>query len=95
MPSDTQCPRCLISLPAVQKLGIDTKPLGHPICFGQVDGTLVGIAPATLVMELIRLEMGHHWELIRFVEALKMTESFLLGFTRLDKWGLAITWEDG
>ncbi|XP_060544221.1 olfactory receptor 13H1-like [Pantherophis guttatus] len=43
-----------------------------------VDGTLIGGASATLVTELVRLEIDHHWELIRFVVAPKMTQSVIL-----------------
>lgn len=55
---DTGCTRCLIWL------GIRMRPLAQPICFEQVDGTLIGGAPAKSVTELIRLEMGRHQELI-------------------------------
>lgn len=70
-------------------------PLVRPICFEQVDVTLIGRAPATLVTELVRLEMGCHWKLIHFVVAPKMTEAVILGLAWLDKRGPAITWKDG
>lgn len=75
---DTRCTQCLISLPTVQKLGITTMPLVCLICFEHVDGTLIGGASATLVTELVRLEIGHHWELSRFVVAPKMMQSVIL-----------------
>lgn len=93
--TDTGCTRCLISLPIVQQLGIGTKLLVHPICFEQINGMLIRGGAATLVMELVRVVMGRHCELIRFVITQKMTESIILGLVRLDKWGPTITWEDG
>lgn len=86
--------QCLIRLTTIQKLGISMMPLAHPICFEQVDGTLIGGAPATLIIEPVRLEMGHHWELLQFVVVSRMTVSHP-GLAWLDKRGSTIMWEDG
>lgn len=48
-----------------------------------------------LVTEPLRLEMGHHWELIRFMVAPNMTKVVILGLAWLDKSGPTISWEDG
>lgn len=54
------------------------KPLANPICFEQVDGSLIGGAPAILLTEPLRLEMGWHWEMIQFVVVPKMTKAVIL-----------------
>lgn len=82
---DTGFTRCLISLPIVKQLGIKMGPLACPIFFEQVDGILICRALATLVTELVRLEMGQHREHIRFIIAPKITESIILGLTWLAK----------
>lgn len=90
---DTGCTH--ISLPLCQKLDIQMKPLASPIHYEQINGSLIGGAPAILVTESIRLEMDHHWEFIWFVVVPKMTETIILGLDWLDKWGPTISWEDG
>lgn len=45
-------------------------------------------------MELVRLQMGCHRELICFVVASKMIEVIILGLAWLDKWDPTIMWED-
>lgn len=74
---DTGCTRCLIGLHLIKQLGIKIRPLICPICIDQVDGMLIGGVPVILVTELIKLELGCHQELIRFVVALKMMESVI------------------
>lgn len=44
-------------------------------------------------MKPVRLEMGKHWEVLRFIVVPAMTESMILGLAWLDKWGSTIWWE--
>lgn len=37
--------------------------------------------------EPVWLEMGKHWEIIRFIIVPKMTEEVILGLSWLDIWG--------
>lgn len=50
---DTDFTHCLINLPTVLKLGIQTKKITPPIHFEQVEESLI----ATLLTEPMRLEM--------------------------------------
>ncbi|KAK9400665.1 hypothetical protein NXF25_011379 [Crotalus adamanteus] len=92
---DTGCTRCLINREVVQQMGIRVARLKSPIRFEQVDGSLLGGAPTTLVTEPIRMDVGGHWEVIRFVVVPSMTEPLILGLAWLDKWTPIIWWEDG
>lgn len=92
---DTGCTRCLIKLPTVLKMGIRTKTMTQPIRFEQVDGSLMGGGSSTLLTEPVKLEMGQHRELIRFVVSPKMREAMNLGLSWLDKWSPTILWEGG
>lgn len=69
--------------------------LTGPIRFEQVDGSLLGGTPATLITEPLQLEMGWHWELIHFMLVPKMTKAVILGLAWLDKWDPTIWWEVG
>lgn len=58
--------------------------------FEQVDGSLLGGVPAMYITEPVWMELGEHWEVIRFVVVPSMTEVVILGLAWLDKWGLTI-----
>lgn len=92
---DSGSTRCLINLPIVLKLYIREKQLSQLMQFKQANGTLIGGAPATHLIELVCREIGEHWELIHFVVIPKMMEAVILGLAWLDKWCLIIWWEDG
>lgn len=64
---DSDCTRCLMSLATTAGLGFRVRKLSRPIRFEQVDGSLLGGAPATHVTERVKLEFRQHWELIHFV----------------------------
>lgn len=89
---DIDCTRCLVNLLTDLKLGIRTKTITRPIQFQQINGLLIGGAPAMFLTESVRLEMSQHWEFIRFVVVPKMTEVVILGLVWLDKWGPTISW---
>lgn len=82
---DLGCTWCLISQVVIANLGIWMKDMPRPVRFEQVDGSLLGVAPATHVAEPVSLEMGQHWEVIWFIVVLKMTETIILGLAWLDK----------
>lgn len=82
---DSGCTRCLIRRAVVEKLGICMKQLHHPITFEQIDGSTLGGAPATHVIEPVRLEIEEHQEDFRFIVIDKMIEPIILGLVRLDK----------
>lgn len=67
--------------------------MAKPIRFEQMDGSMLGGALATHITEPVKLEMGEHWELSRFVVVATMNESLILGLAWLDKWGPTIWWE--
>ncbi|XP_039213407.1 uncharacterized protein LOC120314410 [Crotalus tigris] len=92
---DTGCTRCLISRELALEHGIHLHRLAQPVRFEQVDGSLLGGAPATHITEAIRLELGAHWETIQFVVAPAMSEAVILGLAWLDKWEPTIWWEGG
>ncbi|KAK9408175.1 hypothetical protein NXF25_006949 [Crotalus adamanteus] len=92
---DTGCTRCLISKGVVQQMQIRVARLKSPIRFEQVDGSLLGGAPTTLVTEPIRMDIGGHWETIRFIVVPTMSESVILGLAWMDKWTPTIWWADG
>lgn len=81
--------------PVVAELGIRVRQLAIPVRIEQVDGSLLEGAPATLVTEPVRLEMGAHWEVLQFIMVPSMTEAVILGLAWLDKWGHTIWWEGG
>ncbi|KAK9395807.1 RTL1: Retrotransposon-like 1 [Crotalus adamanteus] len=87
---DSGCTQCLVSKGVVKKVGIRVHRLARPIHFEQVDGSLLGEAPATLVTEPVRLDMGEHWEVLRFIVVPSMTEEVILGLAWLGKWGPTI-----
>ncbi|KAK9395714.1 hypothetical protein NXF25_019075 [Crotalus adamanteus] len=89
------CTRCLVSRGVVKKLGIKVYRLAHPIRFEQVDGSLLGGVPATVVTELVMLDMNDHWEMLRFIVVPSMMEDIIIGLAWLDKWGPTIWWEGG
>ncbi|XP_039191766.1 UDP-GlcNAc:betaGal beta-1,3-N-acetylglucosaminyltransferase-like protein 1 isoform X1 [Crotalus tigris] len=82
---DTGCTRCLINRGVAQQMGIRVTRLKSPIRFEQVDGSLLGGAPTTLVTEPVRMDVGGHWEVIRFIVVPSMTEPLILGLAWLDK----------
>lgn len=84
---DTGCTQCLISEVVARNAGIRVRPLRKPVWFEQVDGSLLGGAPATCITEPVWMELGDHWEIIRFVVVTSMTEAVILGLAWLDKWG--------
>ncbi|KAK9412177.1 hypothetical protein NXF25_003352 [Crotalus adamanteus] len=92
---DTGCTRCLISKGVVQQMRIRVTRLKSPIRFEQVDGSLLGGAPTTLVTEPVRMDVGGHWEVIRFIVVPSMSEPVILGLAWLDKWTPTIWWADG
>lgn len=87
---DTGCTQCLISEVVVKKVGIRVRPLRKPVWFKQVDGSLLGGVPATFITEPVQMELGEHWEVIRFVVVPSMMEAVILGLAWLDKWGPTI-----
>lgn len=92
---DSGCTQCLIRQSVVDNLAIWVRTLQTPIRFEQMDGSILGGVPATHVTELVRLEIGEHWEYIRFVVVDTMIEPLILGLTWLDKWQPTIWWEEG
>lgn len=64
---DSGFTRCLIRRSVVDELSIRVVALNMPIRFKQMDGSIMGGAPASHVMELIRVEIGEHWEPLRFI----------------------------
>ncbi|KAK9397281.1 hypothetical protein NXF25_020642 [Crotalus adamanteus] len=92
---DTGCTRCLISKGVVQQMRIRVARLKSPIRFEQVDGSLLGGVPTTLVTEPVRMDIGGHWELIRFIVVPTMSESVILGLAWMDKWTPTIWWAEG
>ncbi|KAK9395445.1 retrotransposon-derived protein PEG10 [Crotalus adamanteus] len=92
---DSGCTRCIISLAFAMKMGIRAKQLSKPMRFEQADGSLMGGTLITQLTEPLRLEIGAHWEFIRFLVAPKMTEAVILGLAWLDKWKPFIWWEKG
>ncbi|KAG8147118.1 hypothetical protein E2320_022583, partial [Naja naja] len=79
---DSGCTRCLITQAVVHK-------------FEQVDGSILVGTPATHRTEMVRMDMGHHWEKISFVVVNHMTEAVIWGLSWLDKWCPTIHWEGG
>lgn len=79
----------------VNELGFRMTRLHQPIKFEQMDGSTLGGVPTTHVTEPVRLEMGEHWENIRFIVVERMIEPIILGLAWLDKWELTIWWEGG
>lgn len=51
----------------------------QPIRFEQMDGSMLGGKPVTHITEPIKLEIGEHWENLRFIVVEKMIESIILG----------------
>ncbi|KAK9406808.1 hypothetical protein NXF25_005582 [Crotalus adamanteus] len=92
---DTGCTRCLISKEVVRQMSIRVTRLKSPIRFEQVDGSLLGGAPTNWVTEPVRMEIGIHWEVIRFIVVPSMSESIILGLAWLDKWTPNMWWADG
>lgn len=90
---DSGCTSCLISLQTVLKLGIRVNPLTYKISASHK--SLIGGAPTTLLTEPVMLEIGRHWEIIRFVVAPKITKAVILGLSWLDKLPPTIWWEGG
>lgn len=75
---DTGCTKFLISQVVAAKLGVQVRELPKPMRFKQGDGFLLGAVPDTHVTELVRLELGQHWEVIQFTIVLTtMTESVI------------------
>lgn len=60
--------------------------LRTPIRFEQMDGSTLRGAPTTHVTKPVRLEIGKHWEYIRFLIVVKVIEPIILGLAWLDKW---------
>ncbi|KAG8147950.1 hypothetical protein E2320_001384, partial [Naja naja] len=83
---DSACTWCLITQAVVDRLGLRLLQLRKPIRFEQVDGSILGGTPATHRTEMVRMDMGHHWEKISFVVVNHMTEAVILGLSWLDKW---------
>ncbi|KAK9401814.1 hypothetical protein NXF25_010170 [Crotalus adamanteus] len=92
---DTGCTRCLISRKVAVESGFRIYKLTQPIGFEQVDGSLLGGVPATHVTERVRMDLGEHWEVLRFIVVPIMTEAVILGLAWLDKWTPTIWWEGG
>ncbi|XP_039215403.1 uncharacterized protein LOC120315311 [Crotalus tigris] len=92
---DTGCTRCLISRKVAVESGFRIYKLTQPIRFEQVDGSLLGGVPATHVTERVRMDLGEHWEVLRFIVVPIMTEAVILGLAWLDKWTPTIWWGGG
>ncbi|KAK9401689.1 hypothetical protein NXF25_010045 [Crotalus adamanteus] len=92
---DTGCTRCLISKEVASQMHIRVTRLKSPIRFEQVDGSVLGGAPTTLVTEPVRMEVAAHWEMLRFIVVPSMSEAIILGLVWLDKWTPTIWWADG
>ncbi|KAK9400308.1 hypothetical protein NXF25_013327 [Crotalus adamanteus] len=92
---DTGCTRCLISREVARQMHMRVTRLKAPIRFEQVDGSLLGGAPTTLVTEPVRMEIDAHWEVIRFIVVPSMSESIILSLAWLDKWTPNMWWADG
>lgn len=92
---DSGCTRCLIRCFIANELGVQVLQLATPIRFEQIDGLVMGGAPATQVTELIKVEIGEHWEHLRFIVVDRMIEPLILGLTWLYKWQPVIWWEGG
>ncbi|XP_039178262.1 uncharacterized protein LOC120298525 [Crotalus tigris] len=92
---DTGCTRCLMSRKVAVDSGFRIYPLPQPIRFEQVDGSLLGGVPATHVTEQVRMDLGDHWEVLRFIVIPITTETVILGLSWLDKWTPTIWWEEG
>lgn len=73
------CTRCLSHRSVVECLALRVQILRVPIQSEQMDESILGWAPATHVTEPVRLEIGKHWEDIRFIVADAMTEPLLIG----------------
>lgn len=89
------CTRCLMRRALARRLGLRLIRLKKPIAFEQVDGSTLGGAPTTHVMELVQLGIGTHREHLRFVVVDTMIEPVILGLAWLDKWEPTIWWEGG
>lgn len=59
---DSGCTRCLMCKSVAVELGLRVLTVKIPIKFEQMDGSTLGETPATQVLELVRLEIGEHWE---------------------------------
>lgn len=57
------------------------QKLSTPIKFEQMDGSMLGGTPATHITEPVCLEIGEHWEHIRFIVVDRIIEPLILGLT--------------
>lgn len=89
---DSGCTRSLMSAAVATSLGVGLKKLSQPICFEQMDSSLLGGQPATHVTEWVILEIGPHQEVIRFMVVPGITEEIVLGLAWMNKWGPTLWW---
>lgn len=71
----------------MQRLGLHVRKLRKPMKFKQVDDTLIGGKAASHLTEPVKLGLGNHQEIIRFMVTTNMAEEMILGLAWLVKWG--------
>uniref|UniRef100_A0A2D4IEP7 Peptidase A2 domain-containing protein n=1 Tax=Micrurus lemniscatus lemniscatus TaxID=129467 RepID=A0A2D4IEP7_MICLE len=92
---DTGCTRCLINQLVVDELKLSVEFMKQPMKFEQVDGSLLGGKPSFTMTVPVKLEIGVHWEILRFIVVQDMRADVILGLVLLDHWQPTIWWEGG
>lgn len=77
---------CTWCFRTVKKLGLRLRKLRQPMGLSQLDGSLMGGAPATCLMELVSFRAGTHAEAICFIVVPRMTKTMVLELAWLKKW---------